>query len=132
MVLHNRLLSLILQLHYYRNREDVNAVVHTHAPYTTVFGITDEKSMPVVLNEDAMELGGPLPVAPYACPGTKKLAKVTLEATGEAFGVIMAHHGLITIGVNLKAAYGSTLATEDTARTIILARSMGANVNALD
>lgn len=124
--------ELAMHLIYYRHRPDINAVVHTHAPYSTVFGIIGEASMPVVLNEAAMNLGGPVPVAPYARPATPELAEAAFQATGDAMGVILAHHGLITIGTDLKQAYDSTLAAEATARLIILARSMGAGVVALD
>jgi L-ribulose-5-phosphate 4-epimerase len=117
--------ELALHLIYYRNSADTNAVVHTHAPFTTVFGIIGESCMPVVLNEAAMGLGGPLPVAPYARPGTQELAEVTYQASKDSVGAIMAHHGLLTFGTNLERAYGSTLAAEATARIIILARSMG-------
>jgi L-fuculose-phosphate aldolase len=124
--------ELALHLIYYQNRADINAVVHTHAPYSTVFGIIGEKSMPAVLNEAAMELGGTLPVAPYARPSTQELAEVTYAATTDAMGVIMAHHGLITFGADLNRAYGSTLAAESTARVIIMARSMGVDPITLD
>jgi L-ribulose-5-phosphate 4-epimerase len=124
--------ELALHLIYYRNCEEIGAVVHTHAPYSTVFGVIGESSMPVVLNEAAMGLGGPLPVAPYARPATQELAEVTFQATGDAAGVIMAHHGLITIGKDLVQAYGATQAAEATARIIILARSMGANLVTLE
>lgn len=124
--------ELALHLIYYRNREDIDAVVHTHAPYATVFGVIGESSMPVVLNEAAMGLGGPLPVAPYARPATPQLAEVTFQATGDAAGAIMAHHGLITIGKDLVQAYVATQAAEATARIIILARSMGADLVTLD
>jgi ribulose-5-phosphate 4-epimerase/fuculose-1-phosphate aldolase len=40
----------------------------------------------------------------------------------------MAHHGLVTVGVSLEAAYNATIAVEDTARVTILARSMGVQV----
>lgn len=120
-----------LHMIYYRNRDDVNAVVHTHTPYATVFGIIGKKSMPLVLNEAAIGLGGPLPIAPYARPGTEKLAEVTWQATGQGTGAIMAHHGLVTVGGTLEQAYFSTQAAETTALTIILARSMGEEVNSL-
>ena len=58
-----------LHLIYYQNREDVNAVVHTHAPKATVFGVIGTDPMPMVLNESAMGIGGPVPIAPYARPG---------------------------------------------------------------
>jgi L-ribulose-5-phosphate 4-epimerase len=124
--------ELALHLIYYQNRTDIDAVVHTHAPYSTVFGIIGEDSMPVVLNEAAMGLGGPLPVAPYARPSTQELAETTYAATTDAMGVIMAHHGLITFGPDLSQAYDSTLSAESTAKTIILARSMGAGLVTLD
>ena len=41
---------------------------------------------------------------------------------------VFVYQGLITIGADLDQAYGSTQAAEATARSIILARSMGANV----
>jgi ribulose-5-phosphate 4-epimerase/fuculose-1-phosphate aldolase len=44
----------------------------------------------------------------------------------------MAHHGLITVGTDLKQAYGATQAAETTARVIIMARSMGAKLVTLD
>jgi len=124
--------ELALHLIYYRNRPDVNAVVHTHAPYSTVFGIIGEASMPAVLNEAAMNLGASLPVAPYARPATQELAEVAYTTTGGGVGAILAHHGLITVGADLEQAYNSTLAAEATARLIILARSMGASVIPLD
>ncbi len=121
-------------LHYgfYRCRDDVNAVVHTHALNSTVFGVIGEEVLPVVLNEAAMGMGGPIPVVPYARPGTEELAKLTCEITGDGVGAIMAHHGLVTVGSNLSHAFISTQAIETTAKTIILARSMGAKVISLD
>lgn len=117
-----------LHLIYYRNREDVSAVVHTHAPKATVFGVIGDEPMPMILNESAMGIGGPVPIAPYARPGTDDLAKVTFDATGSGIAAIMAHHGLITVGGNIDAAYIATMAVESTASTIIMARSMGCEV----
>jgi L-ribulose-5-phosphate 4-epimerase len=124
--------ELALHLIFYRKSTETNAVVHTHAPYATVFGIIGEDHMPVVLNEAAMGLGGPLPVAPYARPGTEELAEVTYQAGKDSVGAVMAHHGLLTFGTNLESAIGSTLAAEATARIIILARSMGVQPISID
>jgi L-ribulose-5-phosphate 4-epimerase len=117
-----------LHLVFYQNRGDVEAVVHTHAPYSTVFGIINETHLPVVLNEAAMVLGREVPIAPYARPGTRELALITLNSIQDSLAVIMAHHGLVTVGVSLEAAYNATIAVEDTARVTILARSMGVQV----
>lgn len=114
-----------LHLIYYRNREDVNAVVHTHAPQATVFGVTGNEPMPMILNEAAMAVGNPVPIAPYARPGTDELAEVTFQATGAGVAAIMAHHGLIAVGPTIDAAYLATIAVETTANTLIMVRSMG-------
>jgi len=118
--------EIALHMAFYHNRPDVNAVVHSHAPYTTAFGITGERFLPMVLNEAAMCLGAPLPVAPYAPPGTEELAQLILEVVGQGTGAIMAHHGLVTVGPSLALAYDATLAAENTAHIIILVRAMGA------
>jgi len=123
-----------IQLHliYYQRRSDVHAVVHTHAPFSTIFGITGEVEMPLVLNEAAMALGSPVPVAPYARPGTRKLARVTFQATRKkGTAVIMAHHGLVTVGDTLEEAYTATIAAEHTAQAVCTARSMGVNPSVL-
>lgn len=121
-----------LHLIYYHKRPDINAVIHTHAPKATVFGVIGNEPMPMILNEAAMGIGGAVPVAPYARPGSAELAEVTCEAVGSGFAAIMAHHGLITVGPTIDLAFVATIAVEATAATIIMARSMGVEPIALD
>ncbi len=120
-----------LHLIYYRNRPDITAVIHTHALKATVFSVIGNESMPMILNEAAMGIGGEVPIAPYARPGTEQLAEVTYNAVGKGFAAIMAHHGLITIGYTIELAFAATVAVETTADTIIMARSMGIQPNIL-
>ena len=124
--------EIALHMVIYQSRPDVNAIVHTHPPYTSVFAVIDIKEMPMVLIEAALGLGSTIPVAPYARPGTEEVAQITTKAMGNASGAILAHHGLVTVGVSLEKAYAATLAAEGTARTIILARAMGADPLSLD
>lgn len=121
-----------LHLIYYRERGDVNAVVHTHPPKATVFGVIGVESMPMILTEAAMSIGGPVPIAPYARPGTNELAEVTFKATGDGLAAIMAHHGLITVGPDIDIAYSATIAVESSASAIIMARSMGCKTISLN
>lgn len=114
-----------MHLIYYKTRSDINAVIHTHAPKATVFGIVGSDPMPMVLNEASTGIGGPVPIAPYARPGTVELAEVTCETVGDGYAAIMAHHGLITVGPNIDLAFIATVSVESTANAIILARSMG-------
>ena len=114
-----------LHLIYYKKRADITAVIHTHPLKATVFSVIGNDPMPMILNEAAMGIGGAVPIAPYARPGSEELAEVTYNAVGEGFAAIMAHHGLITIGPTIELAFAATVAVETTADTIIMARSMG-------
>lgn len=122
-----------VQMHtiFYRERKDVNAVVHTHAPYASVFAITHEQ-IPPVLTEAACCLTGPVPVAPYRAPGSMELAEIVFKTLGDGVAVILAQHGLLTVGPSLAEAYDSTLAAENTARLVVWAKSMGSQVVTLD
>lgn len=111
---------------FYRKRGDVGAVVHSHAPYSTVFAIIDEP-IPVVLIESASCLGGEVSVAPYHQPGTERLGEIALDTMGKGVAVLLANHGLLSIGANLTQAYDATIAAETTARLVIMARSMKTN-----
>jgi L-ribulose-5-phosphate 4-epimerase len=124
--------EIALHMIFYKRRKDVKAVVHSHAPHSTVFGVIHE-SVPSILTEAALCLTGPVPVAPYFRPGTEEVAELTYNAMGEngAAG-ILAHHGLVTVAGNLEQAYDSTMAAETTARIVIMARSMGAKEINLD
>ena len=116
---------------FYREREDVGAVMHTHAPHASVFAIINEP-IPMVVTESALCLGNSVKVDPYVRPGTEELAQSILEAMGKDVAVLLGQHGLITVGSNLDEAYSSTIAAEVSARFTILARSMGAEPMHLD
>lgn len=115
-----------LHMFFYQRRPDVKAVIHTHALYCSIYGISGEEELPLVLNEAAMVLGQPVPVAPYARPGTRELARGAFQATrDDGTAVIMAHHGLVTVGDTLDDAYAATMAAEHTAQAVCTVRSMG-------
>ena len=113
-----------LHMVFYRRRADVMAVVHCHAPYSSVFAIMNEP-LPMALAEGAMAIGGPVPVAPYRRPGSEELADVTADTLGQGTSAFMAQHGLIAVGTDLASAYFTTLGVEMTARLVLMARSAG-------
>lgn len=123
--------ELLLHLAIYQQYPAVRAVIHSHAPYASVFAVAREP-LPVALSESAMVLGSVLPLAPYARPGSSELAQITASTLQDAMGAIMANHGLITIGRDLDQALQASLAAEANARAVILARAMGKQEAALD
>ena len=56
----------------YEGCPDVNAVFHTHSPYATAFAV-NHQTIPAVLIEALVFLGGDIRCADYATPGTKEV-----------------------------------------------------------
>ena len=72
-----------------------------------------------------MDLGGPVPVAPYRCFGTPELAEVTTAALAGRTGVVMAHHGSLTIGATVQQAAARADLLEWLCEVALLARAAG-------
>ncbi len=105
----------------YRRRPDAGAVIHTHSTYCSVFAAA---KMPLEVENPALdeEVGSIIRVADYARPGTNALSRNTIRALGSGKGCIMAHHGMICCGVDLKQAFHTCSAIEEAARQYIESR----------
>lgn len=108
----------------YEARHDARAVAHTHSPYASAFAVLRE-SIPCVLIEMQVFLGGTVPCAPYAPVGTYALGRVTADALGHGTACLMANHGAVTVGATLDEAYLRAVYLEDTAKICHLARQIG-------
>ncbi|MEW6045549.1 MAG: L-ribulose-5-phosphate 4-epimerase [Bacillota bacterium] len=111
-------------LYIYRSRPDVGGVVHTHSPYATSFAALGQP-IPAVLTAIADEFGGPVPCAPYAPVGGEAIGKVVVEHIGRSPAVLLAHHGVFTIGPDPWAALKAAVMVEDVAMTVHLAMVRG-------
>lgn len=110
---------------FYRRRPDVGAVVHCHAPYTSGFAAA-MRPIPLVLAEAAACIGRSVPVAPLMLSGTPAFAERMLDLIRDGLALVLGQHGLVTCGADLRRAYATTVAVEDTARACIFARQLGA------
>jgi L-fuculose-phosphate aldolase len=101
--------ELDLHLGVYR-RYDAGAVVHTHAPMATALScVIDE--LPCV-HYQMLQLGGAVPVAPYATFGTPELAESVLDALEGRSAALMANHGAIVHAQDLDTAVELSLLLE--------------------
>src|SRR5207247_353114 len=64
--------EVLLHLAVYKNRPDINAVVHCHPPHATAFAVAQEPIPKCVLPEVEVFLGE-VPIAKYAPPGDQRL-----------------------------------------------------------
>jgi len=109
----------------YRNLAHVGGVVHTHSPYATAWAARHE-SIPCVITAMADEFGGEIPVGPFAIIGDDSIGRgIVATLTGHrSRAVLMANHGVFTIGKDARDAVKAAVMCEDVARTVHLARQL--------
>jgi L-ribulose-5-phosphate 4-epimerase len=115
------------QAYVYRHLPEVGGVVHTHSTYATAWAARGEP-IPCVLTMVADEFGGEIPVGPFAIIGDDSIGRgivETLRASRSA-AVLMANHGVFTVGATARAAVKAAVMCEDVARTVHVARQLGA------
>jgi L-fuculose-phosphate aldolase len=81
-------------------RPDINAVVHTHAPFCTILAIA-RKPIPAIHYMIAAFGGPDIPLADYARYGSADLAKHVIAAMQGRNGCLMANHGMVVGGHDL-------------------------------
>ena len=108
----------------YRAKEDVSAVVHTHSPYATAFSINN-LPIPVVLYEIVYFLGGTIPCAEGAIPGTDAVGENCVKVLAGVNGCLMGNHGTLAVADTLPRAYTRAVYIEDAAKAYSLALSHG-------
>jgi len=111
-------------LYIYRQRADVNGVVHTHSPYATAFAAVG-KPIPCCLTAIADEFGGPIPCAEFALIGGEDIGKQVVEHIGASKAVLLRQHGVFTVGETATAAVKAAVMVEDIAKAVWLAMQIG-------
>lgn len=121
-----------LHLAIYRTRPEINAVIHTHPIYSTIFSCIGEP-IPIFLDEAAQSLSAPVKVCPYALPGSKELAKICANALSHGENAcLLKSHGTVCIGHTLKEVFTTTKALEMTAEIYWRIRAIGKMPDPLD
>ena len=104
--------------------DDIHAVIHCHAKFCTMFAITHQP-IPCVIEEVEVFVGGDVPVANYKFTGSQDLADEVSKWVGDRAAVLMANHGLLTVGKSPKDALKIANLVEITAEMVWGARVLG-------
>ena len=113
-----------MHLEVYRNRPEVNGIVHAHPVTASTFAALDRQIDTRLTAETWHVLGTPVR-APYALMGTSALARIVGEAAGKGNAVIMENHGVLTVGETLLQAFDRLELLEAAAKMTWIAETMG-------
>lgn len=115
--------ELGMHLIFYRNREDVNGIVHTHSTYATTVASLGWK-LPAVHYLIGFA-GYDVNVADYAVYGSQELAENALAAIGDRNAVLLKNHGLIALGDSADRAFSTAEHLEFVAEIYCQAKALG-------
>jgi L-fuculose-phosphate aldolase len=113
-----------LHLSALRMHDEINATMHCHAKFATMFALT-RRSIPAVIEEFDVFIGGDVEVAEYRTTGTDELADEVAKRVGEKAAVLMANHGLFAVGKDPRDVLHIAHLVERTAEIIWGAEQLG-------
>lgn len=115
----------------YKARPDAAAIVHTHSPYATALSCA-RRDIPAFHYMIALAGGADIRCADYATFGTQALADNAVAALEGRRAVLLANHGVITIGQTLEGAQTLAGEVENLARQYLALLGAGLDPVILD
>ena len=111
-------------LYIFQHMPQVNAIIHTHQPYATAAGLLGD-TLPAAVTTLANVTLGAVNVAPYCSAASMDMGVQTVQHIGDRRAVILKHHGVMTIGKDLKEALYAAVYMEEAAKTYLAAKAAG-------
>jgi L-ribulose-5-phosphate 4-epimerase len=109
---------------FYRNRSDVNAVIHSHAPVSTAWSVVGKAIPSLIVNQTLTK--GMIPFAPYTPPGTEALGQSAYDVMGDdGMACVLQSHGTLAVGGNMHHALHVSFALEDAAKVAMYVNTIG-------
>jgi L-fuculose-phosphate aldolase len=124
--------SIELEMHrsIYSVRHDINAIVHTHSPFT--IGVSISAEFRHVIEESKMVVGEPAVIANRPS-GSAELAKaVSGEFEKGAQAVVIKNHGVVAGGMDIHHARAVVESLEEWAKILTVSRMFGGARDWLD
>jgi L-fuculose-phosphate aldolase len=114
----------LLHIGVYKTRRKVNAVIHAHPVLGSALAVAGLE-IPAILDDQVTEIGGEIKVAEYALSGSPEIVKNVLSALGPRNAVLLANHGALSVGRDIREAFTICELLEKTAKIYISALSLG-------
>ncbi|SJZ56944.1 L-fuculose-phosphate aldolase [Pilibacter termitis] len=110
-----------MHLRVYKEREDVNSVVHAHPPVATAFALAHKPLDSYALIENAIIIGS-VPITPFGTPSTNEVPEAIAPYLPEHDVLLLENHGALAIGSDIITAYYRMETLELVANTTFHAR----------
>jgi L-fuculose-phosphate aldolase len=117
-------IETVMHIEVHKARKKMNAVVHAHPPFCSAVAVAG-MDIPPLIDEQVILIGGEIKVAQYALPGTPELARNAVEALGPRNAVILANHGVLSVGRDMREALTICELAEELARIYVSALGLG-------
>jgi len=114
----------MLHIGIYKARRKVNAIIHTHPVFGSAISVSTLE-IPAFLDDQVTYIGGEIKVAQYALPGTQDLVDNVISALGPRNAVLLANHGAVSVGRDMREAFTICELAEKTAKIYVCALSLG-------
>lgn len=113
-----------LHLAAYKLRSDVKAVIHAHPPYSTAYAVAN-KPIETKGYTEMITFFGKIPLAKYGQPSTEQISVGIEEFIDNYDIILLANHGIITVGNDIYNAFFKLEAAESMAKTLLLTKLLG-------
>ena len=108
----------------YQTNPNIKAVVHAHPPISTAYAVARVPMERPVLAESVINIGV-VPVADFAFPGTQGVPDSIVPYVKDYNAVLLANHGLLTWGRDLKQAFFRLESVEHFGKILLLLKQVG-------
>lgn len=112
---------------FYQSQQAVRAVVHLHSTYATLLSCladTDPDDAIAPITPYVVMRVGRVPLVPYARPGSQLMGDLACEKASHHRAILLANHGPVVAAESLDAAVFAMEELEETAKLIVLGKSM--------
>jgi ribulose-5-phosphate 4-epimerase/fuculose-1-phosphate aldolase len=124
-------IEIDMHLAVYTHRPGIEAVIHTHQDYASVFSLLGH-AVPVLFEEVAYKIGRQIEMIPFAPAGSVALAdQVREKLTSGAHGYILQNHGALILAKSMDEALLNVELLEKMCRIYYFALATGKPISSL-
>lgn len=114
-----------MHLAVYKNRKDINAIVHAHPPASTAFASTNLKLDEDIILPEAVFSLGKIGYCDYVTPSTLEVALSVEREIKDSEVLLLSNHGALTLGKDVLSAYYKMESLEMVSRIIMYTKILG-------